>query len=147
MAAVLIGLYALDACAANQNRLPRSKLAAGRAPSPVNQYSVVVAKQSRCWPVKPIPADAVRVEKLPLQTRQQFRATAPRWWGRCAVTDVGVGVAAAANAYCLVAWRRQVAEGERAVAINIDEAIAVGYRIKPGDFVDVFFFLKQDKQW
>ncbi|MCO8248231.1 Flp pilus assembly protein CpaB [Comamonas thiooxydans] len=38
----------------------------------------------------------------------------------------------------------KVAEGERAVAIKVDESIGAGNRIRPGDFVDVFFVLRRD---
>lgn len=38
----------------------------------------------------------------------------------------------------------KVAEGERAVAVKVDESIGVGNRIRPGDFVDVFFVLRRD---
>lgn len=36
--------------------------------------------------------------------------------------------------------------GERAVSIKVDEASAVGHKVKPGDWVDVFVVLKQDGQ-
>ena len=38
----------------------------------------------------------------------------------------------------------KVAEGERAVAVKVDESIGAGNRIRPGDFVDVFFALRRD---
>jgi pilus assembly protein CpaB len=38
----------------------------------------------------------------------------------------------------------KVAEGERAVAVKVDESIGAGNRIRPGDFVDVFFVLRRD---
>jgi pilus assembly protein CpaB len=37
-----------------------------------------------------------------------------------------------------------IAPGERAVAVRVDETTAVGNRVKPGNFVDVFFLLKRD---
>lgn len=39
-----------------------------------------------------------------------------------------------------------LAEGERAVSIKVDEASAVGHRIKPGDWVDVFLVMRRDGQ-
>jgi pilus assembly protein CpaB len=39
-----------------------------------------------------------------------------------------------------------VMEGERAVSIKVDEASAVGHKIQPGDWVDVFVVLKRDSQ-
>lgn len=37
-----------------------------------------------------------------------------------------------------------VAPGERAVAVRVDETNAVGNRVRPGNFVDVFFMLKRE---
>ena len=39
-----------------------------------------------------------------------------------------------------------LAEGERAVSIKVDEASAVGHKLKPGDWVDVFVVLRRDGQ-
>lgn len=39
-----------------------------------------------------------------------------------------------------------LAEGERAVSIKVDEASAVGHKLQPGDWVDVFVVLKRDGQ-
>ena len=38
----------------------------------------------------------------------------------------------------------KVPEGERAVAVKVDESVGAGNRIRPGDFVDVFFVLRRD---
>ncbi|BDR11709.1 membrane fimbriae assembly protein [Comamonas testosteroni] len=38
----------------------------------------------------------------------------------------------------------KLSEGERAVAVKVDESIGAGNRIRPGDFVDVFFALRRD---
>ncbi|MEJ2801735.1 Flp pilus assembly protein CpaB [Comamonadaceae bacterium PP-2] len=37
----------------------------------------------------------------------------------------------------------RVNEGERAISIKVDEAMAAGNRIQPGDFVDIYFTLDQ----
>lgn len=139
LAAVLIGLYALMLASQSKPSAPPPLAAA--APSPVNQYSVVVASKP-LLAGQPIPVDAVRVEKLPLQPSNSFSDSA-EVVGKLPVTDVGVGVPLL-QTHLSGGLAGQVAEGERAVAVNIDEAVAVGYRIKPGDFVDVFFVLKQD---
>lgn len=39
-----------------------------------------------------------------------------------------------------------LASGERAVSIKVDEASAVGSKLKPGDWVDVFVVLRRDGQ-
>lgn len=38
----------------------------------------------------------------------------------------------------------KVLDGERAVAVKVDESVGAGNRIRPGDFVDVFFILRRD---
>lgn len=139
LAALLIGVYAL--MLARQPAPTPVPAAQAVQPNPVNQYSVVVTSKA-LEAGKPIPADAIRVEKLPIKPGNSFDNTADVA-GKVAVTDVDVGVPLL-QTHLSGGLATQVAEGERAVAINIDEAIAVGYRIKPGDFVDVFFFLKQD---
>lgn len=40
----------------------------------------------------------------------------------------------------------KLAEGERAVAIPVDEVVGAGNRIQPGDYVDVFITLKQGQE-
>lgn len=137
LAALLIGVYAL--MLARQPAPVPVQAAQAVSPSPVNQYAVVVASKV-LEAGKPIPADAVRVEKLPIKPGSSFDNTADVV-GKVAVTDVDAGVPLL-QTHISGGLATQVADGERAVAINIDEAIAVGYRIKPGDFVDVFFFLK-----
>lgn len=139
LAALLIGVYAL--MLARQPAPVPVPTAQTVQSNPVNQYSVVVASKA-LEAGKPIPADAIRVEKLPIKPVNSFDNAADVA-GKVAVADVGEGVPLV-QAHLSGGLATQVAEGERAVAINIDEAIAVGYRIKPGDFVDVFFFLKQD---
>lgn len=39
-----------------------------------------------------------------------------------------------------------LAEGERAISINVNEAMAVGHKLKPGDWVDVFVVMNRDGQ-
>ena len=139
LAAVLIGLYAL--MLARQPKPVAPAPVAVAAANTVNQYAVVVASKP-LLAGKPIPNDAVRVEKLPLRPTNSYSDSA-EVVGKLPVTDIGIGVPLL-QTHLSGGLASQVAEGERAVAVNIDEAVAVGYRIKPGDFVDVFFVLKQD---
>ncbi len=138
LAALLIGAYAL--MLARQPR-PEPTPVAPAAAVPANQYAVVVASQP-LQAGKPIAADAVRVEKLPLKPGRSFE-NAAEVVGQIPVTDIDVGVPLL-QTHLSGGLASQVGEGERAVAINIDEAIGVGYRVKPGDFVDVFVVFKQD---
>lgn len=139
LAALLIGVYAL--MLARQPAPAPLPTVQSVQTNPANQYSVVVANKA-LDAGKPIPADAIRVEKLPIKPVNSFDNLSDVA-GKVAVTEVGEG-APLLQSHLSGGLATQVAAGERAVAINIDEAIAVGYRIKPGDFVDVFFYLKQD---
>lgn len=140
LAAALIGVYAFM-LAQQPKPLPAAVALPAAAPADVNRYSVVVAIQPLAAG-KPIPLDAVKVENLPLQPANSF-TDATSVVGKLPVVDVGVGVPLL-QSHLSGGLADQIAAGERAVAVNIDEAVAVGYRIKPGDFVDVFFTLKQD---
>ncbi len=140
LAALLIGVYAL--MLARQPAPAQLPVSQAVQDTPANQYAVVVASKA-LEAGKPIPADAIRVEKLPIKPGNSFE-NAAEVAGKIAVTDVGVGVPLL-QTHLSGGLATQVAQGERAVAINIDEAIAVGNRIKPGDFVDVFFFLKLER--
>lgn len=39
-----------------------------------------------------------------------------------------------------------LAPGERAISIKVDEASAVGHKVQPGDWVDIFVVLRKDSQ-
>jgi pilus assembly protein CpaB len=91
---------------------------------------------------KPISADELVVQMMP--------ARAPGAYGDPAALVGRVPLApVAANAPVLDAnlasgLADAIAPGERAVAVRVDETTAVGNRVKPGNFVDVFFMLKRD---
>lgn len=40
----------------------------------------------------------------------------------------------------------KVGEGERAMALRVDEQIGIGHRVRPGDLVDVFVTVRRDSQ-
>lgn len=40
----------------------------------------------------------------------------------------------------------KVGPGERAVAVRVDDQVGAGHRIRPGDWVDIFFTLRRDGQ-
>lgn len=41
---------------------------------------------------------------------------------------------------------RMIRDGERALAVNIDEVVAAGGYVRPGDYVDVLLFLREDNR-
>ncbi|PLZ03358.1 Flp pilus assembly protein CpaB [Burkholderia sp. WAC0059] len=104
-------------------------------------FPVVVA--TRALPAgQPIPAGALRVQPLPIRPDGAFSSPA-QLSGRVPVAGIG------ANAPVLEAelsngLTTQIAPGERAVAVRVDEYNAVGARLRPGNFVDVFFTLRRE---
>lgn len=123
-----------------------------RKPPPPAPVQAAVRNQVALFPVVvmrkaapaglAIPADALRVEQLPINPTGAFRdiATAA---GRVPVFDLGEGTPLLENQMASGLALR-VAEGERAVAVKADEIMGVGNKLRPGDFVDVFFVLKTD---
>ncbi len=89
-----------------------------------------------------IPADALRVERLPINPAGAFQDVAVVA-GRVPVLDLAEGAPLMEN-QLVSGLALRVADGERAVAIKADEVMGVGNKIQPGDFVDVFITLKSD---
>jgi len=139
VAAALIGLYAL-LLARQPAPVEPAAMAANTAPA-TQQFAVVVVSKA-LTAGKPITADSVRLEKLPIKPAESF-GDVGEVVGKVPVADVGEGVPML-QSHLSGGLASQVALGERAVAVNVDESIAVGFRVKPGDFVDVFFVLRQD---
>ncbi|WP_423378920.1 Flp pilus assembly protein CpaB [Burkholderia sp. LMG 32019] len=133
--AVLLGIYAWMLGRGTQNAAPVQQTVAA---SPV---PVVIA--TRVLPAgQPITADALKI-----------RQTAPVPTGAFADPSVLVGRVPAADiaasspvvAGALVSGLAEdVQPGERAVAVRVDETNAVGNRLRPGNFVDVFLNLKRE---
>ncbi|MGJ7565090.1 Flp pilus assembly protein CpaB [Variovorax sp. GB1R11] len=91
-----------------------------------------------------IPVDALRVERLTINPAGAFQDTAALA-GRVPVIDLGEGTPLL-EGQLVSGLALRIAEGERAVAIKADEAMGVGNKVQPGDFVDVFLMLKSDSK-
>lgn len=65
--------------------------------------------------------------------------------GRTAAVEIGKDQVVA-HSSLLEGIAGLLAAGERAVSIQVDEASAVGHKLKPGDWVDVFVVLRRDGQ-
>jgi pilus assembly protein CpaB len=91
---------------------------------------------------KPIPLDALRVESLPINPNGAF-SDPSQLAGRVPVADIGEQ-SPVVEAQLSSGLAQSVEPGERAVAVRVDESNAVGNRLRPGNFVDVFFTLKRD---
>ncbi|WP_038205947.1 Flp pilus assembly protein CpaB [Xenophilus azovorans] len=114
--------------------------AAASAPA-ARQYAVVVA-------AKPLPAgepiaqDAVRVVQLPIKPADALADTAAAV-ARVPVYDIAENTPLT-ESQLVSGLALRLEPGERAVAVKADEVMGVGNRVRPGDFVDVFFVLKSD---
>ncbi|GAB7547982.1 Flp pilus assembly protein CpaB [Cupriavidus sp. CuC1] len=93
---------------------------------------------------KPVPADALKVEQLPINPAGAYAEVA-RVAGQVPVVAIGANVPVL-ESHLLAGLATQVRDGERAVAVAVDEVIGVGNQVQPGDFVDVFAVFRRDGQ-
>ncbi|WP_287495675.1 Flp pilus assembly protein CpaB [Pandoraea sp. CB10b_02] len=140
VAGVLLALFAL--------RLGMSNAPApAAAPSPLAQtltqrYPAVVA--ARTLPAgQPIRADGVKLVQFDSQTAGGF-ANPADVIGRVPLVALAAGVPVTQNTLAR-GLAMQLAPGERAVAIPVTETVGVSNRIRPGDYVDVFFTMKTNQ--
>jgi pilus assembly protein CpaB len=93
---------------------------------------------------KPITADQVSVEPLPINPADAFSEVS-KVVGREPIVAIGSGVPLIGSQLAS-GLALQVEPGQRAVAITVDEVIGVGNRVVPGDYVDVFLVMRRDGQ-
>lgn len=135
---VLAALLALLAWqVARQAAVPRP--AQGAAPT----HAVVVTTRA-VEAGKPLPADALKVMQLPIDPTGAYQDVA-RVAGQVPVVALGANVPVL-EGQLLAGLARQVPEGQRAMAVAVDEVIGVGHQVQPGDYVDVFVVLRRDSQ-
>ncbi|MBN3790040.1 Flp pilus assembly protein CpaB, partial [Burkholderia sp. Ac-20353] len=134
--AILLGLYAwmLGRHAARP---------ADAQPQAAAVKTVPIVVAARVLPAgQPIPADALKVGQAPVMPTGGFSDPA------ALVGRVPAGNILAASPVLEGALTSgladQVAPGERAVAVKVDETNAVGNRLRPGNYVDVFVNLRRD---
>lgn len=109
----------------------------------VAQASFPVVVAVRPLPAgKPISVDALRVESLPINPNGAF-SDPSQLTGRVPATDIGVQ-SPVLESQLSSGLAERIDPGERAIAVRVDESNAVGNRLRPGNFVDVFFTLKRD---
>ena len=123
MAIVLLALAALLALMARQvGRKPHEPAAPVQAVA-ARHPVVVTAKAIEAG--KPVPADALKVEMLPIEPADPTPRSA-RWPARCRWSR-WARTCPCSLPICCAACRAGAA-GERAVAINVDEMVGVGNR-------------------
>ncbi|MFL9907110.1 Flp pilus assembly protein CpaB [Paraburkholderia sp. RL17-337-BIB-A] len=133
--AVLLGVFAWT--------LARRPAQAAVVVTPAAHASFPVVVTTRDLPVgKPITADALRVQSLPINPTGAF-ADPSLLVGRVPNTDLGAQ-SPVLEAQLSSGIAERIEPGERAVAVRVEEGNAVGNRLRPGNFVDVFFTLKRD---
>ncbi|WP_432711175.1 Flp pilus assembly protein CpaB [Paraburkholderia acidicola] len=104
-------------------------------------YPVVVATHP-LHAGKPIAVDDLRTQTLPINPTGAF--TDPSLLvGRMPSMDIGAD-SPVLESQLSSGMAEQVAPGERAVAVRVDDSNAVGNRLRPGNLIDVFFTLKRD---
>ncbi|MGG1943918.1 Flp pilus assembly protein CpaB [Trinickia sp. NRRL B-1857] len=135
-AALLLAFYAW----ALSRRPTAAPTVVKTAVAPVT-YPVVIA--THVLPAgAPIADGDLRVVMLPVRPSGAF-AEPSLVARRVPLADIGANVPVL-EAALSSGFAEQVAPGERAVAIHVDEASSVGERVRPGNFVDVFLTLKRD---
>ncbi|WP_144143095.1 Flp pilus assembly protein CpaB [Paraburkholderia sp. BCC1884] len=131
--AVLLGLFAWTL---SRRPVPVAPVVATPA-----SFPVVVA--TRPLPAgKAISVDALRVQSLPINPNGAF--TDPtQLVGRVPNAEIGAD-SPVLEAQLSSGLAERIEPGERALAVRVDEGNAVANRLRPGNFVDVFFTLKRD---
>ena len=131
--ALLLGIFAWT--------LSRRPVSHPAVPAAQATFPVVVA--ARVLPAgKPITVDALRVQSLPINPGGAF-GDPSMLAGRVPTSDIGAD-SPVLEAQLSSGIAERLDPGQRAVAVRVDESNAVGNRLRPGNFVDVFFTLKRD---
>ncbi|RQR74924.1 MULTISPECIES: Flp pilus assembly protein CpaB [unclassified Burkholderia] len=133
--AVLLGIYAWMLGRSAPHVVPAQQAVAA------NPVPVVVA--TRTLPVgQPIAADGLKVQPTaPAPTGAFSDPTA--LVGRVPARDIPASAPVVSDAL-VSGLAEDVQPGERAIAVRVDETNAVGNRLRPGNFVDVFLNLKRE---
>lgn len=121
-----------------------------RAPQSAVAPSPQVAGQAQHWPVveaanalpagRPIAATDLRIGAAPQPPSSGYTSIAAAT-GAVPVHDIPAG-AALNSALMAQGYALRLNPGERALAVPVDELVAAGNRILPGDYVDVFLNLR-----
>ncbi|VVE61067.1 Flp pilus assembly protein CpaB [Pandoraea captiosa] len=137
VAGVLLALFALRLGTANAP-------APTATPSAVTQtltqrFPAVVAAKALV-PGKPMTTDDVKVAQFDSPAPGAFNVPADVV-GRVPLVALAAGVPITQNLLAR-GLAMQLAPGERAVSLPVSETVGVSNRIRPGDYVDVFFTMK-----
>jgi len=132
--AVLLGIFAWSL--SRRPAAPVPQIVQGQASFPV----VVAARDLPAG--KSIDADALTLRMAPSRGAGEF-ADATGLVGRVPLVAITANTPLS-EANLTTGLADAIAPGERAIAVRVDEGNAVGNRVRPGNFIDVFFMLKRD---
>lgn len=90
---------------------------------------------------KVITADSVKLASLPMSANGTYTDVA-NVVGKVPAVDIAADTLVTEE-QLVRGLALKLADGERAVAIPVDEVVGVGNRIEAGDYVDIFFTLKK----
>lgn len=107
----------------------------------ITYVSVVAAKKLEMG--KPISASDLKLLDLPTSVGGAYQDMGSVV-GKIPAADIPAGTLIMEHSL-VRGLALQLAAGERAVAVPVDEVVATGNKIKAGDYVDVFFTLKQSQ--
>jgi pilus assembly protein CpaB len=107
------------------------------------EYAVVAAAK-KLEKGKQITADSVKLVTLPMTANGTY-ANAADVIGKVPAVEIAADTLVTEE-QLIKGLALKLAEGERAVAISVDEVVGVGNRIAAGDYVDVFFTLKKGNE-
>lgn len=140
--ALALGIYAWT-LARRPAAAPTTPVTA--VPVPATSPSALSAVVVATHPVpagQAVKAEDLRIEALPIDPPGAFRTVEPIV-GQIPIFDLGVGTPVL-HQQLASGLSTRIPEGERAVAVKVDESSAAGHRVRPGDLVDVFFLLRRD---
>lgn len=133
--AVLLGIYAWVLGRSVSSPTPAQPMVAATA------VPIVIATRALSGG-QPIPADALKIQATAPAPAGAFSDPAALA-GRVPIRDIPASTPVVADAL-VSGLAEDVQPGERAVAVRVDETNAVGNRLRPGNFVDVFLNLKRE---
>ncbi|WP_322046900.1 Flp pilus assembly protein CpaB [Paraburkholderia sp. J67] len=136
-AALMLGLFAVMLA----RRAPEPQPIAQPVTTTQALTPVVVATRT-LQAGQPIPADALRVQPLPIHPIGSVSDSA-LVAGRVPLADIAADTPVL-DQQLSSSLAASLAAGERAVAVRVDETNAVGNQLRAGNYVDVFFTLRRD---
>ena len=138
--ALALGIYGWMLAKAPTASDPQAQTSSSDAQSSAAVSVVVAAKAVPAGQV--LKAEDLQVTGLPSKPDGAYDDV-PAAVGSVPAVDIPQG-APVLKGQMVTGLALKVLDGERAVAVKVDESIGAGNRIRPGDFVDVFFVLRRD---